>query len=311
MENPGSTNMSFITKYSTAKLGFIGLGKMGTPMSLNLLNKYKELTVFDQNLEIRNFFKAKANVASNLADFKNCDYIFTMLPDATSTMEVLFSSNGLLNSLNKGATIINSGTIGVSACHDIVDKIGKDFEFLDAPVSGGTMGAKKGTLTFMVGGNNITFQKAKPLLMPMGKNIFYLGEVGKGQAAKLCNNMLLAINMIGTSEAFALAKNLGLDLKTFNDLVSVSSGRSWVTDFNNPVPGVSESSPASKNYEGGFSSQLLLKDTDLALRASHEKGMKLMALETCYNYLSQMIKQNEGFGSKDMSYVFQHILSKK
>jgi 3-hydroxyisobutyrate dehydrogenase len=303
--------MYFIRKYSTVKLGFIGLGKMGTPMSLNLLNNCKDLTVFDQNAETRTFFEDKANVASNLADFKNCDYVFTMLPDSASTMDVLFSSNGLLNSLNKGATIINSGTIGISACYEIVDKIGKNFDFLDAPVSGGTMGAEKGTLTFMVGGNNNSYQKAKPLLTHMGENIIYLGEVGTGQAAKLCNNMLLAINMIGASEAFALAKNLGLDLKIFNDLVSVSSGKSWVTDFNNPVPGVSKSSPASKNYKGGFSSQLLLKDTDLALKACHEKGMKLMALETSYNYLLQMIKQDEGSGAKDMSYIFQHILSQK
>lgn len=302
--------MFFIRKYATLNLGFVGLGKMGVPMSIRLLNKYKNLMVFDKNSEIRNLFDLKAQFASSLSDLKNCDYIFTMLPDARSTDEVLFSSNGILKSLKKGATIINSGTIGISASCKILEKIGGDFDFIDAPVSGGTIGAGKGTLTFMVGGKENSCEKVKPILLSMGKNVIFLGEVGKGQAAKLCNNMLLAINMVGASEAFALAKYLDLDLKTFSNLVNVSSGKSWVTEFNNPVPGVNESVPSSKNYSGGFTSQLLLKDVGLALEASHEKGINLMALETSNKCLSQMIEHDEGSGNKDMSYLFQYMIRK-
>ena len=300
----------FIRKYGTTNLGFVGLGKMGVPMSLRLLKKYENVMVYDKNPETRKIHEFKSQFALRLTDFGNCDYIFTMLPDAKSTEDVLFSSNGILNSLKIGATIINSGTIGISASCKILDRIGKNFEFIDAPVSGGTIGAEKGTLTFMVGGNRNTYDNIKPLLETMGKNIIFLGEVGQGQAAKICNNMLLAINMVGASEAYALAKNLGLDLKTFNDLINVSSGRSWVTEINNPVPDLNESSPSSKNYSGGFSSRLLLKDIGLALDASRENSMNLMGLETSNHYFSQMIGKDKESGSKDMGYLFQYILGK-
>lgn len=303
--------MIFIRKYGTINLGFIGLGKMGAPMSKRLFKKYDNLMVFDKNSEIRDLNELKSQFAPSLSDFRNCDYIFTMLPDAKSTEDVLFSNDGILNSLKKGATIINSGTIGISATCKISDRIGKDFEFIDAPVSGGTIGAEKGTLTFMVGGNKNSIDKAKPLMETMGKNIIFLGELGQGQAAKICNNMLLAINMVGASEAYALAKNLGLDLKIFNDLINVSSGRSWVTEINNPVPDVNESSPSSKNYSGGFSSRLLLKDIGLALDASHENNMNLMALEASNEYFLQMIEKDSESGNKDMSYLFQYILKQK
>lgn len=300
--------MIFIRKFGSTNIGFIGLGKMGNPMSHRLLKKYKNVIIFDKNLEIRNQNEFRSHFALSLTDFRNCDYIFTMLPDAKSTEDVLFSSDGILNSLKKGATIINSGTIGISASWKILDRIGKEFEFIDAPVSGGTIGAEKGTLTFMASGNKNSCDKIKPLLETMGKNIIFLGRVGQGQAAKICNNMLLAINLVGASEAYALAKNLGLDLKTFNDLINFSSGKSWVTEINNPVPGLNETSPSSKNYSGGFSSKLILKDIGLALDASHECEMNLIALKSSNEYFSQMIEKDQNSGRKDMSYLFQYIL---
>lgn len=289
--------MIFIRKFGSTNIGFIGLGKMGNPMSHRLLKKYKNVIIFDKNLEIRNQNEFRSHFALSLTDFRNCDYIFTMLPDAKSTEDVLFSSDGILNSLKKGATIINSGTIGISASWKILDRIGKEFEFIDAPVSGGTIGAEKGTLTFMASGNKNSCDKIKPLLETMGKNIIFLGRVGQGQAAKICNNMLLAINLVGASEAYALAKNLGLDLKTFNDLINFSSGKSWVTEINNPVPGLNETS--------GFSSKLILKDIGLAL---DECEMNLIALKSSNEYFSQMIEKDQNSGRKDMSYLFQYIL---
>lgn len=301
--------MLFIRKYTiaTPKIGFIGLGKMGNPMSRKLLKSFNDLTVYDKDSIARANYKG-AKVVESLLSFKNCDVVFTMLPDAKSTEDVLLSKNGLLNNIKKGATIINSGTIGVSESIEIMKKIGSDFEFVDAPVSGGTIGAERGTLTFMVGGNENTFKKIESILATMGKNIYYVGEVSKGQAVKICNNMLLAINMIGTCEAFALAKKLDLDIKLFNDILSVSSGRSWVTEYNNPVPSLDESSPSSKNYDGGFSSQLLLKDIRLALGASKEKNLDLAALNTSEKVYSKMVCADNEAKFKDMSYVFQHIL---
>jgi 3-hydroxyisobutyrate dehydrogenase len=302
--------MIFMRKYGTKNLGFVGLGKMGALMSHRLLKKYENVIIFDKNSELRSHHEFKSQFALSLKDFRNCDYIFTMLPDAKSTEHVLFSNDGILNSLKRGATIINSGTIGISASCKIFDRIGKDFEFIDAPVSGGTIGAEKGTLTFMVSGNENSCNQIKPLLETMGKNIIFLGRVGQGQAAKICNNMLLAINMVGASEAYVLAKKLGLDLKTFNNLINSSSGRSWVTEINNPVPDVNESCPSSKKYSGGFSSQLLLKDIILALDASRENSMNLLAIKAAHEYFSKMIEKDKSSETKDMSYLFQYILSK-
>lgn len=305
--------MLFIRKYTIAspKIGFIGLGKMGNPMSRKLVEKFKDIIVYDKDINARESYKGGASVVADFPSFENCDVIFTMLPDAKSTEDALLSDHGLLKWIKKGTTIVNSGTIGVSESVEIMKKIGPDYEFVDAPVSGGTIGAEKGTLTFMVGSNESAFKKIEHIISAMGENIYFIGEVGKGQAVKICNNMLLAIIMIGTSEAFALAKKLDLDMKLFNDIISISSGRSWVTEVNNPVPLLNESSPSSKNYEGGFSSKLLLKDIRLALEASREQNLNLPVLKTSDDIYSKMIDTDLAAKSKDMSYVFQHILNQK
>lgn len=302
--------MIFIRKFtSTGNIGFIGLGKMGTPMSNRLIQKYKNIIVFDKDPSSRSRFEGKTMVASSIAELKDCGIVFTMLPDAKSTSDVIFSNEGLLKCLKKGSIIVNSGTIGISESLEINNKLGGDYDFIDAPVSGGTIGAEKGTLTFMVGGNRSSLKNVNELLNTMGKNIIFLGNVGKGQAAKICNNMLLAINMCGTSEAFALAKKLGLNLKNFSDLVNLSSGRSWVTECNHPVPGIDESSPSSKDYNGGFSNHLLLKDIRLALKASMKHNMNFVSLSAAESEYSQMIQKVEGSDGKDMSYLFQYIIN--
>lgn len=296
-------------QYSTSiKIGFIGLGKMGGPMSNRLIANNYDVTVFDLNPSAVDAFKNKAKIATDFIAFTNCDVVFTMLPDAKSTKKVLFSNSGLINYLKKGSIIVNSGTIGILECQNIHATLKGDYEFIDAPVSGGTIGACEGSLTFMVGASLESGQKISKILMTMGKNVFSVGEVGSGQATKLCNNMLLAINMMGTSEAFALARKLNLDLNTFSKVINMSSGRSWVTEKNNPVPGISESSPASKNYKDGFSTQLLLKDIHLALLESELKKMNLRALKASEKSYSLMVKQEKDSEQKDMSYLFQYLI---
>lgn len=307
---PDSFQMIFIRRLaSTANVGFIGLGKMGAPMSNRLIEKYNNLIVFDKDPSSRNRFAGKTKVASDIAELKDCEIVFTMLPDAKSTSDVIFSDEGLVKYLKRGSTIVNSGTIGISESLDIKYALGGDYDFIDAPVSGGTIGAERGTLTFMVSGNQSSLGKVEDFLNAMGKNIMFLGDVGKGQAAKICNNMLLAIIMCGTSEAFALAKRLGLDLGIFSNIVNVSSGRSWVTECNHPVPGIDKSSPSSKNYSGGFSSNLILKDVRLALNASKQQNMNLVSLSAVESEYSKMIEQVQGSECKDMSFLFQYILN--
>lgn len=301
--------MFFIRKFTTSspRIGFIGLGKMGTPMSSRLVDKYTNLIVFDKDLSSCNRFKTKTQVASSIAELKDCDIVFTMLPDARSTEQVLFSDEGLQKYLKKGSIIVNTGTIGISESVGMKNRLSGNHEFVDAPVSGGTIGAEKGTLTFMVGGTQSSLEKIEEILKTMGKNIIFLGDVGKGQAAKICNNMLLAINMCGTSEAFALAQKLELDLNIFSHLVNLSSGRSWVTEYNHPVPSIDKKSPSSNNYDGGFSSGLLLKDIQLALKASKEQNINLKSLNAAESEYSQMIKQINGSEKKDMGFLFQYI----
>jgi 3-hydroxyisobutyrate dehydrogenase len=291
----------------TQKVGFIGLGKMGNPMCKRLARKNINLTVYDKEPNTSDQFKKIATIAPNLESLHDCDVVFTMLPDFRSTNEVLFSDRGLIRSLKKGSIIINSGTIGIAETRDIFMNLRNDFNFLDAPVSGGTQGAESGNLTFMVGGDFTIAKKVEILLKYMGNTISLLGDVGKGQAAKLCNNLLLAINMAGACEAFALAEKLGLDLKTFDQLVNVSSGRSWVTENNNPVPGINNCSPSTNNYMNGFSSGLLLKDIRLALKAIPNDCLKLPMLKQAELAYSKMISTDEDSKFKDMSYLIQHI----
>ena len=280
---------------------------MGKPMSSRLYEKYNDLIIYDKDAAALNQLKEKPKIASSMDDFKDCDLVFTMLPDAVSTEMTLFSDYGLTKSLKKGAIIVNCGTIGISESIRIMMKLENNYEFVDAPVSGGTIGAEKASLTFMIGGSKMTMDKIIPVLKAMGQKMIYLGEVGKGQAAKICNNLLLAVNIIGASEAFALAERLDLDLKTFSDLVNASSGRSWVTEINNPVPDINCSSPASRNYEGGFSSNLLLKDINLAINTSKENNLNLNTLKSAQAVYSQMISKEKESGLKDMSYIFQYI----
>lgn len=252
------------------KIAFIGLGNMGGPMAMNLLKAGHTLSAFDLSAEACKRFGAEGlpiakSAAETVAD---AEIIISMLP-ASAHVEGLFLGGagkaGLLESIKAGTLVIDSSTIAAATSRKVAEAAAaKGVAMIDAPVSGGTGGAIAGTLTFMVGGETKDLERARPVLEKMGANIFHAGAAGAGQTAKICNNMLLGILMIGTSEALALGVANGLDPKVLSEIMRRSSGGNWALEKYNPMPGVMETSPASKNYAGGFGTDLMLKDLGLA-----------------------------------------------
>lgn len=281
-------------------------------MADNIIKKGEnriELTVYDTLAEANTYFKDKAKVASKWSDFSSSQAIFMMLTTANSVAQVLFHKYNLVDLLKKDTIIVNSGTIGVDASKQIDSLLKeKGMRFVDAPVSGGVMGAENASLTFMAGGCSETIKSIEPILQMMSKKIVYCGDVGKGQAAKICNNMLLAITMQGVCETFSLAQKMNLDLQLLSDIVNTSSGRCWVTEVNNPVPGIVPTSPASRDYNNGFSAQLLLKDIRLAQKEAELSNLHLDGIESAEKSYSEMIAKFPESAIKDMSILFQHIL---
>ncbi|MBV8976398.1 MAG: 3-hydroxyisobutyrate dehydrogenase [Alphaproteobacteria bacterium] len=255
-------------------IAFIGVGNMGGPMARNLLKASERVTAFDLSAEaLEPLVGAGAAKASTVNDaVKDADVVITMLP-AGQHVRSVYLDNGILGAGKKGALLIDSSTIDVDsarAVHAAAEKAG--FDFLDAPVSGGTGGAEAGTLAFMCGGSEKAFGRAQPVLEKMGKRIVHAGGPGAGQAAKICNNMLLAISMIGTCEAFVLGEKLGLDPQKLFDIMSAASGQCWSLTTYCPVPGPVPASPANRAYSGGFATALMLKDLKLSQTAAQSAG---------------------------------------
>lgn len=256
-------------------IAFIGLGNMGGPMARNLLKAGFALTVFDIVAASRDALaKEGATAAPDIAAaVKDADIVVTMLPATEHSRTAYLSESGVIASAKPGALLVDCSTINADAARDIAAAAAaKGFAMLDAPVSGGTAGAAAGTLTFIVGGDAAALERARPLLEKMGKNIFHAGASGAGQMAKICNNMLLAIHMIGTAEALCLGAAHGLDPKVLSEIMSKSSGRNWSLEVYNPFPGVMDNVPASRGYAGGFGTDLMLKDLGLAQEAAAASG---------------------------------------
>ncbi|MBI48469.1 MAG: 3-hydroxyisobutyrate dehydrogenase [Marinobacter sp.] len=250
-----------------AKITFIGLGNMGGPMAGNLVKAGHEVTVFDLSKDaVAALVSEGAKTADTAHEAANgAECVITMLPAGQHVEAVYLGDDGLLAKLPAGTLVIDSSTIAPETARGVAEVArAKDIPFLDAPVSGGVGGAKAGTLTFICGGSEEAFNKAKPILDAMGKNIFHAGDHGSGQVAKICNNMLLAILMSGTSEALALGVKNGLDPAVLSEIMKQSSGGNWALNVYNPWPGVMEGVPASRNYEGGFLVNLMTKDLGLA-----------------------------------------------
>ncbi|MGX1196181.1 3-hydroxyisobutyrate dehydrogenase [Parvibaculum sp. MBR-TMA-1.3b-4.2] len=254
-----------------AAIGFIGLGNMGGPMALNLVKAGHKLTVFDLSKDaVAKLVEAGASAASTAADVvKGAEFVVTMLPAGAHVKSVYLGEDGLLAAAGKGTLFIDSSTIDVPSAREVIAAAEEaGMLMVDAPVSGGVGGAEAGTLTFMVGGEASAFEKAEPVLDVMGKNIFHAGQAGNGQVAKVCNNMILGISMIGVCEAFNLGEKLGLDAQTLFDISSTASGQCWSMTSYCPVPGPVPAAPSNRNYQPGFSAGMMLKDLRLAQEAA-------------------------------------------
>jgi 3-hydroxyisobutyrate dehydrogenase len=253
------------------KIAFIGLGNMGLGMAANLAKAGHEVRALDISKEA--VAKAVASgciAAANAKDaVEPADVVVTMLPAGQHVRLVYAGEDGVFEHARKGTVFIDCSTIDVATARDVIEQAEQGgFAMIDAPVSGGVGGAAAGTLTFMCGGTESAFECAKPLLDIMGKNVFHAGAAGNGQVAKICNNMLLGIHMIGTCEAFNLAEKLGLDAQTFYDISSTASGQNWSMTSYCPAPGPVPSAPSNNNYAAGFAAGMMLKDLRLAKEAA-------------------------------------------
>ncbi|WP_281167059.1 3-hydroxyisobutyrate dehydrogenase [Oceanospirillum beijerinckii] len=250
-----------------ATIAFIGLGNMGGPMAANLVKAGHEVTVFDLvPAAVEALVAEGAKAAATVEDAaKGVDFVVSMLPASQHVEGLYIDGTGLLDIVDKNTVIIDSSTIAPESARRVGEEAAsRGIMMVDAPVSGGVGGAKAGTLSFIVGGSAEAFETVKPILEAMGKNIFHAGDAGAGQVAKICNNMMLAILMAGTTEAIGLGVKNGLDPAVLSDIMSKSSGNNWSLQVYNPYPGVMEGVPSSNNYQGGFMVDLMAKDLGLA-----------------------------------------------
>jgi 3-hydroxyisobutyrate dehydrogenase len=288
------------------KLGFIGLGHMGAPMARNLLKAGHELVVFDVVKESVDKLLALGNATAvdspKMVAASGVNMIITMLPSSPHVRSVYLGEIGVLAGAQPGVTLVDSSTIDPYTARDVAAAAGRQGNpMVDAPVSGGTGGAEAGTLTFMVGGDARNFEVVKPVLANMGKNIVHCGDCGNGQVAKICNNMLLGISMIGVSEAMSLGVALGIDPKVLAGIINTSSGRCWSSDTYNPYPGVMDNVPASRDYTGGFGADLMLKDLGLATDAARPAKQPLI-MGALAQQLYQLMS-SRGNGKQDFSAI--------
>lgn len=296
-------------KYNHTKVTFVGLGNMGYHMATNLVKSGNfKVSGFDLNKEVTEKFKNEGGEKydSLEASLKDADALITMLPNPKSVNAVWEIAH---NNAKKGTLLIDSSTISPIDTTELANKTKqKGFVAVDAPVSGGVMGANKATLSFMVGCEKQYYDKVANILKPMGKNFFHCGENSFGQVAKVCNNLVLGITMVGLSESLALGVKLGIDPKTLSDIMGVSSARCWSLDTYNPIPGVMPNVPASRDYENGFSMELITKDLQIAMDCMKNVNLDAeLSKKTLEHY--QTLKQKNP--SKDFSWVYEYILNNK
>jgi len=289
-----------------AKIAFIGLGHMGGGMAPNLAKAGHDVRAFDLvAAAVEHAVEGGCAAAGSAADaVKGADVVITMLPAAQHVRAVF--ENDVAPNAAKGALLIDCSTIDVASARAVGGAMtAQGFDFVDAPVSGGIAAAASGNLTFMVGGSDAAFAKAQPYLEPMAKAVIHAGDLGAGQAAKICNNMMLGVTMAATCEAFAMAEKLGLDLQTFYDISSKASGQSWSMTSYCPVPGVGPDTPADHDYEGGFAAALMLKDLRLAMDAAQSAGAYTPMGAEAEKLYQRFV--DRGGGNKDFSGLIRMI----
>ncbi len=286
-------------------IAFIGVGNMGNPMAENLMKAGKKIKVFDISKKMMEKAKEKKlEVAKTLDELITSEVttVITMLPEGSNSKEIYLGTSGIINKVSTNCLLIDCSTIDIQTSIEIGKKATeKGIQMIDAPVSGGVMGAQKASLNIMVGGSKDSFDLALPLLKIMGKKIFHAGNLGSGNGAKICNNMSLGITMIAASESLMLAKRLNIDIKKVHEIMKNASGNSWPISVYPPLPGLIDGTPSNNNYRPGFSAEMMNKDLKLAnecakkVKASTPLGT--MALEI-YNKFCE-----EGNGTKDFSAI--------
>lgn len=292
-------------------VAFIGLGNMGLPMALNLQKSGCAVTGFDLAVAQLDVLSAAGGKrATSAADaVLGAEVVITMLPASKHVESVYLGNDGILNRAKPGTLFIDCSTISPEAARRVAAiSTEKGFAMIDAPVSGGTGGAQAGTLTFMVGGETRDLDRGRALLEKMGKNIFHAGPSGAGQTVKICNNMLLGILMIATSEALRLGMANGMDPKILSEIMSKSSGRNWTLEVYNPCPGTMENVPSSRGYSGGFGVDLMLKDMSLAVENALGVGSPVPLGALARNLYD--IHSKAGNGGLDFASIFNLLASK-
>jgi 3-hydroxyisobutyrate dehydrogenase len=290
------------------RIAFLGLGNMGAPMAANLLKAGYEVTGFDVSEKARAAFTGRGGVVTEtLAEaVTGADAVITMLPSGAEVREVVAGENGVLTHAAEGALLVDCSTIDVAAAREVAHAAAeRGLSMVDAPVSGGVAGAEAGALTIMAGGDEAAFARAEPVLSAMGRTVVRAGEAGAGQAAKICNNMILGASMIAVSEAFNLADALGLDRQKLFDVASRASGQCWSLTTYCPVPGPVPTSPANRDYTPGFAAAMMLKDLRLAGEAAAASGV-----ETPVGNRAREVYETfctAGGGGTDFSGVVRHL----
>jgi len=290
-------------------VAFIGVGNMGCPMAENLMKSGKKIKVFDVSKKMTQIAKEKnLEVIEHLNDLITNDVttVITMLPEGKHSKDVFMGDNGIINKVSKNCLLIDCSTIDIQTSIEIGKKATENgIKMIDAPVSGGVMGAQKATLNIMVGGTKEAFELALPLLKIMGKNIFHAGDLGSGNGAKICNNMSLGIAMIAASESLMLAKRLNIDIKKVHEIMKNASGNSWPISVYPPLPGLIEGTPSNNNYRPGFSAGMMNKDLklayDCAKNANAITPLGKMALEIYSKFCE------DGNSDKDFSAISKVI----
>lgn len=290
------------------KIAFIGLGNMGSGMCANLAKAGHDVRAFDLNADaVKAAVSAGASAAATVKEaVSDVDVVVSMLPAGKHVHQVYFGEDGVTAHAKSGTLFLDCSTISVEEAREAAAKASEaGFSYMDAPVSGGVAAAEAGSLTFMVGGPKDGFDKAKQVLDVMGKNVFHAGDPGNGQVAKIANNMLLGISMIGTCEAFNLAEKLGLDAQTFFDISSTASGQCWSMTSYCPAPGPVPAAPSNRNYKPGFAVAMMLKDLRLAMSAGDDVG----ADTPLGNHAQQIYSKldEDGFGDIDFSGVMRRL----
>ena len=289
-------------------IGFIGLGNMGKGMALNLVKAGHNVNVYDINTEVVSYLNSKGCVGCSdiLTLVSDVEVVISMLPEGSHVRDVYLSENGVIANANKDTLLIECSTIDINTIKNVGEiAINKGMRIIDAPVSGGIVGADNGTLTFMVGGSEVNFNSALLILSDMGKNVIHAGELGAGLAVKICNNMILGTTMIALAESFTMAKKLGLDQKKFFEISSKATGMSWAMLNHLPVANIIETSSADNNFKPGFAAEMMLKDLSLAQNAADSVNIStpigLKALDMYKEFI------NQGKGSLDYSAIIKLI----